>query len=84
MAGVVKYIIDIYAVMLTTLCPSNLPLMPSLRQSSAILSSARKPSITMRIFSSAEYLRLVARRMSRTLFSALGLLVFRLVIIKSS
>jgi hypothetical protein len=45
---------------------------------------ARRPSITVRIFSSAEYLRLVARRMSRTLFSALGLVNLRFVIIKSS
>ena len=45
--------------------------MPSLRQSSAMLSSPRRPSTTMRIFSSAEKCRLVARRMSLTASSAL-------------
>jgi len=44
--------------------------MPSLRHSSAMLSSPRRPAITMRIFSSAEYCRRVARRISRTRFSA--------------
>ena len=45
--------------------------MPSLRQNSAMLSSRRRPSRTMRIFSSAEKCRLVARRMSLTVSSAL-------------
>src|SRR5688572_1298119 len=45
--------------------------MPSLRHSSAMLSSPRSPSRTMRIFSSAENCRLVARRMSLTVSSAL-------------
>src|SRR5260221_12856593 len=44
--------------------------MPSLRHNSAMLSSPRRPAITMRIFSSAEYCRRVARRISRTRFSA--------------
>src|ERR1700676_1087528 len=44
--------------------------MPSLRHSSAMLSSPRRPAITMRIFSSAEYCRRVARRISRTRLSA--------------
>src|SRR5271156_2718037 len=44
--------------------------MPSLRHSSATLSSPRSPAITIRTFSSAEYCRRVARRMSRTAFSA--------------
>src|SRR5271169_2520152 len=44
--------------------------MPSLRHSSATLSSPRKPAITMRTFSSAEYNRRVARLISRTAFSA--------------
>src|SRR6476660_6336858 len=43
---------------------------PSLRHSSAMLTSPRRPSSTMRIFSSAEYCRRVALRMSRTNFSA--------------
>jgi hypothetical protein len=38
--------------------------MPSIRQSSAMVSSPRNPSSTMRIFSSAEYCLRVARRMS--------------------
>ena len=38
--------------------------MPSRRHSSAIVSSPRNPSSTMRIFSSAEYCLRVARRMS--------------------
>src|SRR5207344_357084 len=46
--------------------------MPSLRHSSAMLSSPRRPSSTMRIFSSAEWCRRVARRISRTVFSALS------------
>ena len=41
-------------------------LMPSRRQSSAIESSPRRPSRTMRIFSSAENFRRVLRRISRT------------------
>src|SRR5215213_5934977 len=44
--------------------------MPSRRHSSAMLSSPRKPSSTMRIFSSAEKWRRVARRMSLTMVSA--------------
>ena len=40
--------------------------MPSRRQSSAMVASPRRPSRTMRIFSSAEYCLRVARRMSRT------------------
>jgi hypothetical protein len=44
--------------------------MPSLRHNSAMLSSPHRPAITMRIFSSAEYCRRVARRISRTRFSA--------------
>src|ERR1700683_1700674 len=43
---------------------------PSRRHSSAMLSSPRRPSNTMRIFSSAEYCLRVARRMSWTTFSA--------------
>src|SRR6202050_3837476 len=43
---------------------------PSRRHSSAMLSSPRRPSNTMRIFSSAEYCLRVARRMSWTNFSA--------------
>ena len=46
--------------------------MPSLRQSSAMLSSPRRPSSTMRILSSAENWHLVALRMSLTVFSALS------------
>src|SRR3990172_8189546 len=46
--------------------------MPSLRHSSAMLSSPRRPCKTMRILSSAEKRRRVARRMSRTVFSALS------------
>ena len=38
--------------------------MPSRRQSSAMVSSPRNPSSTMRIFSSAEYYLRVALRMS--------------------
>ncbi len=45
-------------------------LMPSLRHGSAMLSSPRRPAITIRTFSSAEYCRRVARWMSRTVFSA--------------
>src|ERR687884_44283 len=44
--------------------------MPSRRHSSAMLSSPRKPSSTMRIFSSAEKWRRAARRMSLTMVSA--------------
>src|SRR4051794_36204028 len=44
--------------------------MPSRRHSSAMLSSPRKPSSTMRILSSAEKWRRVARRMSLTTASA--------------
>ncbi len=44
--------------------------MPSRRHSEAMLSSPRKPSITIRIFSSAENRRRVLRRMPRTAFSA--------------
>src|ERR687890_2541912 len=44
--------------------------MPARRHSSAMLSSPRKPSSTMRIFSSAEKCRRVARRMSLTTVSA--------------
>jgi hypothetical protein len=40
--------------------------MPSLRHNSAMLSSPRRPAITMRIFSSAEYCHRVACRISRT------------------
>src|SRR3974390_1570193 len=47
-------------------------LIPSLRQSSAMLTSPRRPSSTMRIFSSAECCRRVALRISRTVFSALS------------
>src|SRR3954463_16501012 len=57
--------------------------MPSLRQSSAILASPRNPSRTMRIFSSAEYCRRVALRMSRTVFSALSALAVRVLIVAS-
>jgi hypothetical protein len=46
--------------------------MPSLRQDSAMLSSPRRTSRTTRIFSSAENCRLVARRASRTVSSALS------------
>jgi len=45
-------------------------LIPSLRHSSATLSSPRNRAITIRTFSSAEYWRRVARRISRTVFSA--------------
>src|SRR3954454_15590565 len=44
--------------------------MPARRHSSAMLSSPRKPSSTMRILSSAEKWRRVARRMSLTTASA--------------
>src|SRR5471030_3269321 len=44
--------------------------MPSRRHSSAMLSSPRSPSRTMRIFSSAEKCRRVARRMSLIASSA--------------
>ena len=44
--------------------------MPSRRHSEAMLSSPRRPSITIRIFSSAEKHRRVFRRMSRTAYSA--------------
>src|SRR4051812_32166466 len=44
--------------------------MPSRRHSSAMLSSPRKPVSTMRIFSSAENCRRVARRISFTTCSA--------------
>jgi hypothetical protein len=44
--------------------------MPSRRHRVAMLSSPRKPSTTMRIFSSAENRRRVFRRMSLTIFSA--------------
>ena len=44
--------------------------MPSLRHSSAMLSSPRRPSSTMRILSSAEKCRRVCRRMSFTTRSA--------------
>src|SRR3954452_363804 len=44
--------------------------MPSRRHNSAMLSSPRKPSSTMRILSSAEKGRRVARRMSLTMVSA--------------
>ena len=44
--------------------------MPSLRHSSAMLSSPRRPSSTIRILSSAEKCRRVARRMSFTTRSA--------------
>src|SRR4029078_6169227 len=44
--------------------------MPSRRQSSAMLSSPRRPSSTTRIFSSAEKCRRVARRISFTTCSA--------------
>jgi hypothetical protein len=47
----------------------RLSAMPSRRQSSAMLCSTRKPSSTMRIFSSAEYCLRVARRMSFTIRS---------------
>ena len=57
--------------------------MPSLRQSSAMLASPRNPSRTMRIFSSAEYCRRVARRMSRTVFAALSGLAARALIVAS-
>src|SRR5210317_993838 len=46
--------------------------MPSLRHSSAMLDSPRRPSSSILIFSSAEYRRRVARRMSRIAFSALS------------
>ena len=57
--------------------------MPSLRQSSAMLVSPRNPSRTMRIFSSAEYCRRVALRMSLTVFSALSRLTARAVFVAS-
>ena len=44
--------------------------MPSFRHSSAILSSPRRPSSTIRILSTAEKCRRVARRMSLTTCSA--------------
>jgi hypothetical protein len=47
--------------------------MPSRRHSSAMLSSPRKPSSTMRILSSAENWRRVARRISLRAASAGGL-----------
>ena len=43
--------------------------MPSRRHSSAMLSSPRKPSRTILIFSSDEYCLRVARLMSLTIFS---------------
>ena len=49
--------------------------MPSRRHSEAILYSPRKPSRTMRIFSSAEYCFRVLRRISRTVFSAVSFVV---------
>jgi hypothetical protein len=52
------------------------------RHSAAMLSSPRKPSRTMRIFSSAEKCRLVARRMSLTVSSALcGACLLRCLIV---
>src|SRR3546814_12917676 len=68
-----------------TLCPCTTPFrsmdyfdqveyrlcaMPSLRHSSAMLSSPRRPSSTMRILSSAEKCRRVCRRISFTTCSA--------------
>jgi len=53
--------------------------MPSRRQSSAILSSPRRPSKTIRIFSYEEYCLRVARFMSLTIFSP-GLLVVFLIV----
>ena len=44
--------------------------MPSRRHSDAMLSSPRSPSMTIRIYSSAENRRRVLRRISRTAFSA--------------
>ena len=44
--------------------------LPSRRHSSAMVSSPRRPSSTMRIFSSAEYCLRVARRMSLMVLSA--------------
>src|SRR5262245_32980106 len=44
--------------------------MPSLRHSSATLSSPRRPAITIRILSSVEKCRRVARLIARTVFSA--------------
>src|SRR5271154_3698839 len=58
--------------------------MPSLRHNSAMLSSPRRPAITMRIFSSAEYCRRVARRISRIRFSASSESVSAFVLIARS
>jgi len=57
--------------------PDMLLPIPSLRLSSAMLVSPRNPSRTTRILPSAEYCRRVARRMSRTVFSALSVLTAR-------
>ena len=46
--------------------------MPSRRHSAAMLSSPRRPSSTMRIFSSAEWCLRVARRISLITCSAAG------------
>ena len=48
---------------------SDTELLPSRRQSSEMLSSPRRPSSTMRIFSSEEYLRRVLRLISRITLS---------------
>jgi hypothetical protein len=56
----------------------------AMRQSSAMLVSPRNPSRTMRIFSSAEYCRRVALRISLTVFSALSGLTARALIVASS
>src|SRR5210317_2512991 len=53
--------------------------MPSLRHSSAMLDSPRRPSSSILIFSSAEYCRRVARRMSRIALSALSFFVVIIV-----
>src|SRR5271167_4675113 len=58
--------------------------MPSRRHSSAMLCSPRKPSSTVRIFSSAEYCFRVARRMSFTTCSDDTLVVSDLCLICAS
>ena len=58
--------------------------MPSRRHNEAMLSSPLRPSITIRIFSSAENRRRVFRRMSRTAFSADSLARFAARIVPSN
>ena len=58
--------------------------MPSRRHNEAMLSSPLRPSITIRIFSSAENRHRVFRRMSRTAFSADSLARFAARIVPSN